>query len=171
MPKPSPEVTTNKLLADWKRQSPRRDETIQGIRTRILQLGMLIARANEQIARGMGVTGPEMRVLFALRRAGKPFQLRPTDLFESLLVPSSSMTRQLDRLEVLQLIRRLEDPNDGRGSLVELTAIGVEHADAALAAALEHSDVTRALRRLSAPERDSLHKLLELLQRQLGETS
>jgi DNA-binding MarR family transcriptional regulator len=151
----------NKVLEDWDRERPDADRSIQRIRARLLLIGTHISRDNDRIARSFGITGPEMRVLFALRRAGPPYQLRPTDLFESLLVPSSSMTRQLDRLEQEDLIKRFPDPDDRRGSLVGLTRTGVKTANAALAEALDQSEVTEALQRLSSKDRVALNKLLE----------
>jgi DNA-binding MarR family transcriptional regulator len=151
----------NKVLEDWERELPEVDAAIQRIRTRLLLIGTHISRDNERIARGFGITGPEMRILFALRRHGPPYQMRPTDLFESLLVPSSSMTRQLDRLEDEGFLKRLPDPDDRRGSLVGLTRAGVKAADRALAEALEKSEVTEALQRLSSQDRSALDTLLE----------
>jgi DNA-binding MarR family transcriptional regulator len=151
----------NKVLEDWERELPEVDAAIQRIRARLLLIGTHISRDNDRIARGFGITGPEMRILFALRRHGPPYQMRPTDLFESLLVPSSSMTRQLDRLEEEGFLKRLPDPDDRRGSLVGLTRGGVKAANRALAEALDKSDVTEALQRLSAHDRTSLDSLLE----------
>jgi DNA-binding MarR family transcriptional regulator len=151
----------NKVLEEWDRERPDADRSIQRIRARLLLIGTHISRDNDRIARSFGITGPEMRVLFALRRAGPPYRLRPTDLFESLLVPSSSMTRQLDRLEQEGLIKRLPDPDDRRGSLVGLTRSGVKTANSALAEALDQSEVTEALQQLSAQDRAALNKLLE----------
>jgi DNA-binding MarR family transcriptional regulator len=42
------------------------------------------------------------------------------------------MTNRLDRLEELKLITRQPDPNDGRGSIVALTALGMKKVDEAL---------------------------------------
>jgi DNA-binding MarR family transcriptional regulator len=151
----------NKVLEDWDRERPDADRSIQRIRARLLLIGTYISRDNDRIARRFGITGPEMRVLFALRRGGPPYQLRPTDLFESLLVPSSSMTRQLDRLEEEGFIKRLPDPDDRRGSLVGLTRAGIKVANGALAEALDQSEVTEALQRLTSQDRTALNKLLE----------
>lgn len=156
----------NRVLEDWERARPESDVLIQRIRARLLLIGTHISRDNDRISRKFGITGPEMRVLFALRRSGPPFRMRPTDLFESLLVPSSSMTRQLDRLEEAGYLQRLPDPGDRRGALVGLTKAGALAADHALAEALEHSEITEALHKLSPENRQSLDGLLENL---LGE--
>jgi DNA-binding MarR family transcriptional regulator len=60
-------------------------------------------------------------VLAALRRAGPPYRLSPTELYLSLMRSSGAMTHRLSRLERAGLIRRVPDPDDGRGLLVEMT--------------------------------------------------
>src|SRR5260221_6575890 len=72
-----------------------------------------------------GMSARDMRVLLALRRGGPPYALRPTDLFESLLVTSGAVTKQVDRLERRRLVKRLPDPEHGGGVLVQVPARGV----------------------------------------------
>jgi DNA-binding PadR family transcriptional regulator len=74
---------------------------------------------------------------------------------------SGAMTNRLDRLEKAGLIRRLPDPNDRRGQLIEPTEKG--HA------AWDRTVVTQAERErriasvLSEREREQLHRLLRKL--------
>jgi DNA-binding MarR family transcriptional regulator len=154
---------TDKLLEDWGRERPGAHAEVQGVRTRLLQLGTYLSRDNERIARGLGITGPELRVIFALRRSGEPYRMRPTDLLEALLVPSSSMARQLDGLERVRFVKRRSDPEDGRVKMVELTPGGVAAADAALSQALGESEGTQALLALSGKDRQDLDRLLQKL--------
>jgi DNA-binding MarR family transcriptional regulator len=42
------------------------------------------------------------------------------------------MTNRIDRLVERGLVQRLEDPNDGRGVLVEMTSAGLTRVDAAI---------------------------------------
>jgi DNA-binding MarR family transcriptional regulator len=65
-------------------------------------------------------------VLASLRRAGKPYQLTPTQLYSSLMRTSGAMTNRVDRLQVAGLVERLHDPADGRGVLVSLTKRWIE---------------------------------------------
>jgi DNA-binding MarR family transcriptional regulator len=58
--------------------------------------------------------------------------MTPSQLMQETMVTSGTMTNRLDRLEELNLITRLPDPNDGRGSLVTLTALGMKKVDEAL---------------------------------------
>ena len=60
--------------------------------------------------------------------AGDEFFI-PTAVMNS---PCRQRVHQLDRLEELKLINRQPDPNDGRGSLVSLTSLGMKKVDEAL---------------------------------------
>jgi DNA-binding PadR family transcriptional regulator len=71
------------------------------------------------------------------------------------------MTNRLDRLEEMGLIRRLADPNDRRGRLVELTQKGRELVDEAVVAHIANEE--RLLAGLSASERAKLASLLKKL--------
>jgi len=55
-------------------------------------------------------------------------------LFQSLLVTSGAVTKQVDRLVSEGLVQRLPDPGYQRGSLIRLTRRGVKLADAAIEA-------------------------------------
>jgi len=78
----------------------------------------------EAVFRKHGLDAGEFDVLATLRRSGPPYRLRPTELYASLMVSSGGMTDRLARLEAAGLVRRIKDPDDGRGLLVELTDEG-----------------------------------------------
>ena len=65
-------------------------------------------------------------VLAMLRRSGAPYAMRPTDLFEALLVTSGAVTKQVDRLQRRRLVKRLPDPEHGGGFRVQLTERAVQ---------------------------------------------
>lgn len=67
----------------------------------------------------------EFDVLATLRRAGTPYLLSPTVLFDSMMVSSGTMTNRLQHLEKKQLIERVDNPNDKRSLLVQLTTKGI----------------------------------------------
>jgi DNA-binding MarR family transcriptional regulator len=50
------------------------------------------------------------------------------------MLSSAGMTSRIDRLERRGLVRRLPDPDDRRGVIVELTDQGIEVVDTAVAA-------------------------------------
>ena len=150
-------------LDAWQRQRPDLDPVLRQIRMMILSLGAYLLRDNDQIARKYGISGAEMRILFALRRSGAPFALRPTDLHKALLVPSATMTRQVDRLEAAEKVTRTSDPLDRRGYLVHLTKEGRRIADLALTEAVEDSLVSGIIMKLGNEKQEALWSLLHEL--------
>ena len=86
-------------------------------------------RAQATIAReltGGGVWGDllprEYGVLYALSKA--PDGLRITELGDDVLLTQPGMSRLVGRLEARGLVRRVDDPEDGRASRVRLTDAG-----------------------------------------------
>lgn len=148
-------------IEDWEAERPDLDPELQGIRTRILGLSTRIARDNHRLARTIGLSGAELRVLYTLRRAGKPYELRPTDLFESLIVPSGTMTRHIDRLEKLGYVERNDDPEDRRGARVRLTEHGLRVADDTLTVAVRDSRSSEAIAQLDPSDKSELARILK----------
>ena len=84
-------------------------------------------------------------------------------LAADLQLSSGAMTNRLDRLEKAGLIRRLPDPSDRRGTLVEPTEAGHAAWDAAVGEqAVREKAITSVL---SDAERSELHRLLRNLMR------
>jgi DNA-binding MarR family transcriptional regulator len=88
-----------------------------------------------------------------LRWKGKPHRRSAGDLARIADLSSGAMTNRLDQLEQAGLVKRLADPDDRRGVLVELTpkglrlhreAIGVQaEKEAMLAEALTDRETTQ----------------------------
>jgi DNA-binding MarR family transcriptional regulator len=106
-----------------------------------------------------GMSSSDMRVLFALRRAGPSYALRPTELFRALLVTSGAITKQVDRLAAGGYVARQPGPAKSGGYLIHLTAKGFKAADDALTS-LVHSAIVSA-NALTADERNQVCRLLE----------
>ncbi|HEX6660999.1 MAG TPA: MarR family transcriptional regulator, partial [Sphingomicrobium sp.] len=105
-----------------------------------------------------GLDGGEFYVLAALRRAGAPYALRPTELFRALMVSSGGMTDRLRRLEERGLVRRIPSQEDRRSMLVELTAKGRRLIEKAWR---EDMDVENAIvAQLGERDREQLARLL-----------
>lgn len=77
------------------------------------------------------------------------------------MMSSAGVTSRTDRLERRTLVRRLPDPNDRRGVIVELTDQGIEAVDAAVRA-VTLSD-QQLLARFDATELASMEVLLRKL--------
>ena len=96
-----------------------------------------------------------------LRRAGPPYRGKPGKLAKRLDLSSGAMTNRLDNMEVRGLIRRLDDPDDRRGVIVELTDAGRELWDATVAAQAEKESLVDSV--LGEREKRQLNDLLRRL--------
>src|SRR3984893_5059503 len=115
-------------LADfWQRERPDLDHTELLLQIYVMRLGRMIDDAYDRMGRKTyGISGGEMRVLFALRRAGRPFARRPTDLFRALLVTSGAITKQVDRLvESGFVVRETDNSEDNARFRIQLTPAGL----------------------------------------------
>jgi DNA-binding MarR family transcriptional regulator len=149
------------ILDQWSRQRPELDVSPMGIIGRMSRLSRFLEQSIAEVLGRYGLNEPLFAVLAALRRAGTPHCLSPTDLYNSLLVSSGAMTNRLRRLEAAGLVKRIPDPEDGRGLLVALTPKGHRVIDEAVDAhtANEH----RLLAALTPPDRELLADLLRRL--------
>lgn len=129
-----PRDYTDYLLERWSAIQPGLDMNGLHVTSRISRLGQHLARRQEEVFGRLGLGRGEVGVLSALRIAGPPYRLSPTRLGRGLMLSSAGITSRLDRLERRGLLRRLPDPQDRRGVLVELTDEGKEVIDAAVLA-------------------------------------
>ena len=120
----------DRLIAAWKRERPDANLSPLSILSRITRISRHLDIARRDAFADLETWGFD--VLAALRRAGAPHTLSPSQLMQETMVTSGTMTNRLNRLEELALINRQPDPNDGRGSLVSLTALGMKKVDEAL---------------------------------------
>jgi DNA-binding MarR family transcriptional regulator len=155
--------TVSDALKEWKKERPDLDITTLRVMARLAALGKYLEQENDALASKFNLLGRDLRVLFALRRSAAPHALRPTDLFQQLLVPSGTMTRQLDRLAEQQLIERSDDPTDRRGTIIRLTARGLKLANVAIAESVNTTLFKKAITSLSAKDRLVLEKSLQAL--------
>ena len=156
------------VLEQWREELPDLDRSAFGVVGRIARVQDLLQAEIEPIFVRHGVSGGEFDVLAALRRAGRPYRLTPTALSRALLVTSGGMTKRLLALERRGLIRREDDPHDGRSRAVTLTPAGRRVAEAAVRDVTESEE--RLLQRLDRG-REDLATLLERLAVALGDES
>jgi DNA-binding MarR family transcriptional regulator len=148
-------------ITAWRRERPGLDLSGMAVVARLLRVAHRFEEAQDAFFSALGLKPGWLDVLAALRRAGDPYRLTPTRLSIEALISTAGMTNRLDRLEQAGLVRRLPDPDDRRGILVELTEEGRELVDAAVDA---HRGLSkRLLGSLDARERDDLDRLLRKL--------
>lgn len=100
------------------------DLTVEGIVDRIGGISRRISKALDETLAEHGLTNADYKLLGSLRWAGEPYQRSAGDLARIADLSSGAMTNRLDQLESAGLVRRLRDPDDRRGVLVEPTAKG-----------------------------------------------
>jgi DNA-binding MarR family transcriptional regulator len=125
---------TDRVLGGWRDARPELEVAPLEVTGRLSRVGALLARRQETVFSRFGLGRGEVGALSALRIAGPPHRLSPTRLGRGLMLSSAGMTSRIDRLERRGLVRRLPDPDDRRGIIVELTDEGVAVVDAAVAA-------------------------------------
>jgi DNA-binding MarR family transcriptional regulator len=145
----------------WRRERP--DLDVQALATvgRILRAAHLL---NGALAEGLAAYELQpgwFDLLAALRRAGAPYALNPSELMRATLLSSGGMTKRLDRLEEAGLIERRPDPDDRRGTRVRLTRRGKATIDRALGTHVANEELLLA--DFSPAERAELDRLLRRL--------
>ncbi len=150
--------TTDRVLSGWEQTRPDLPVGALQVTARLSRIGPLLARRQEEVFDRFGLSRGEVGALSALRISGSPYRLSPTRLAKGLMLSSAGITSRIDRLERRGLVRRLDDPDDRRGVLIELTGEGRDVVDEAVAA-LAISD-RQLLDRLDPQEVDQLEGLL-----------
>lgn len=146
----------------WTVEKPELDLLAMESLGRLMETALLIERDHlVPLFKSYGLQSGEFDVLATLRRAGAPFALTPTVLFEATMISSGGMTARLDRLEKRDLIERKPNPDDRRGTLVVLTDTGRELIDQAVVAHVDNEK--RILSSLSQDEQRQLNALLKKL--------
>ncbi|MBN4004195.1 MarR family transcriptional regulator [Nostoc sp. LPT] len=151
----------DKILAQWQRERPDLDVSPMGIIGRMGRLAKHLERALQETFSEFSLNVGEFDVLAALRRSGQPYQLSPTELFNTLMVSSGTMTHRIDRLEQAKLVKRIPDSSDRRGTLIELTDNGFNVIEKAVEAHVVNE--RRILSVLEESERKALADLLRKL--------
>ena len=128
----------------------------------------LFARAIDQRLKAIGVSSGQLPVFFALA-GGK--QLAQKELARLASIEQPTMASTLARMERDGLIERKADPNDGRSSLVSLSAKARRKAELVTRAITEVN--AGALETLTQAERAaylaSLAKIIATLERRLAD--
>lgn len=149
----------DRIVAAWARERPDLDVSPLEVLSRVSRLARHLDLARREAFGTHGLESWEFDVLSALRRAGEPYELTPTQLVRQTLVTSGTMTNRITRLVERGLVERAASAADHRSVLVRLTPAGREVVDAALADLVAHE--RRLLRALPAERQDQLADLLK----------
>jgi len=149
------------LETAWLKDIPNLDFEVEGIVDRMNGLARRFKRMHHDTLAEHGLSYEEWDVLGTLRRAGPPFRRSAGELAERSELSSGAMTNRLDRLEKAGLVKRLPDPNDRRGVVVEITKDGEKAwLESAGAEAAREALIAAAL---SDREKETLNSLLRRL--------
>ena len=153
----------DRFLETVRQVLPTLDLEVEGLVDRIGGLSRRFHRALDETLAEFGLDNVEWKVLSFLTQAGPPYRSSPGRLAERLELSSGAMTNRLDGLEEAGLVRRLPDPEDRRGVLVELTDEGRRLHDAAVGAqAKKEAFVASALSRREQKQLNALLRRLML---------
>jgi DNA-binding MarR family transcriptional regulator len=158
----------DRILEQWQRERPDLDSSPIGVIGRISRLARELEARLEPVYKAHGLEPGWHDVLATLRRTGPPYQLRPTEFTDALMLTSSGTTKRLDRLEHAGLITRAPDPADRRGTLITLTPKGLELIDNVTEAHLDNE--RNLLAALSESEQRRLADILRKLRHGLPDS-
>jgi DNA-binding MarR family transcriptional regulator len=150
-------------LLVWAREIQELDPLVEGVVERI---HILAHRLNESMSETLAefdLDRRAFRLLGRLRSYGSPYQRSAGMLAADLQLSSGAMTNRLDRMEKAGLIRRLPDPSDRRGTLVEPTEAGHAAWDSTVGKQARREKAITSV--LTEAEREELHRLLRTLMR------
>lgn len=145
-------------LEVWAREIPNLDPVTEGIIERIQILAFNLNQSMEETLARFELDRRSYQLLGKLRRHGAPYRVSAGKLAAELRLSSGAMTNRLDRMEAAGLVRRLPDPNDRRGTLIEPTEAGHKAWDTTVGAQADREAEYSSV--LSAAEKEKLHDLL-----------
>lgn len=150
-------------LRVWAREIPDLNSLTEGIVERIQILAKAFDRSLEETLTQYGLDHRSYHLLGRLRSYGPPYRRSPGQLAADMRLSSGAMTNRLDRMEAAGLIRRLPDPEDRRGSLIEPTETGNATWDSTTGTQARREAMIASV--LEPAEREELHRLLRRLMR------
>lgn len=140
-------------MAMWRRERPEIDCSGKAITGRILRLSEIFMNAMNRNMSRFGIKYSQYAIVGTLRAVGKPYRMSPSELRNTLMITSGGLSNLLRKVELQGLIRRNDDPADGRGVIVELTQKGFELSESAMEA---QAELERSLVAALSPEEQEL---------------
>lgn len=121
---------TPDISSQWQVARPDLDPAVNSLISLVYRISQQAEGEFRVLAQsGFDLAAGDLRILLALRRSGP---MRPTDLFQSLLITSGAVTKQVQRLEERNLVARSPDPSHRGGSILALSDEGLRIADRAI---------------------------------------
>lgn len=160
---PPPRDGLDAVLDHLGAEIPGLDPVTEGIVQRIEILKKQFDQSLDETLGEYGIDRHAYSLLGRLRAHGPPYRKAAGKLAEDMRLSSGAMTNRLDRMTEAGLIRRLPDPNDRRGTLVEPTEEGHAVWDRAVSTQARREALLSAV--LTDDERRQLHDLLRQLMR------
>jgi DNA-binding MarR family transcriptional regulator len=148
-------------LEIWAREIPDLDPITEGIIERIQILAFNVNQSMDETLQEFELDRRSFQLLGKLRRHGAPYQVSAGKLAADLRLSSGAMTNRLDRMEAAGLVRRLPDPSDRRGTLVEPTEAGHAAWDKTVGAQARREALFSSV--LGDAGKEKLHDLLRQL--------
>ena len=155
------EDAVDRIVRQWTEQRPDLNVSPMAIIGRISRIERMLDPLLTSVFRTFGLERWSFDVLASLRRSGEPYELTPTQLFNSLMLTSGAITYRIDEMVKGGFVDRTPDPEDRRGQRIRLTKLGRLTIDAAVAAHVQNE--ARILAHLSGKERTELTRLLRKL--------
>ncbi|HKR46708.1 MAG TPA: MarR family transcriptional regulator [Paraburkholderia sp.] len=160
-------ATSDTLIEQWRAEMSSLDLSTFEISIRARRIGMLLDELLATVCESLEVKPNEMLLLFALRRIGHPYCMRPTDILKLTSVTSGTVTYRIDQLVKQGTAERIPDPADRRGFLIRLTAHGRDLVDKAIRASAHSSDEALAPLVDLPSAMDTFDQLLRVYEAQL----
>lgn len=152
------------VAAAWRRERPDLSHDGLGITIRIRALTMLIDQRLTTFAEKLGISQGDLILLYAMRRSGPPYCMRPTDIFRLLSVTSGAATYRTDKLVEKGLAMRVPDSQDRRSHLIQLTDRGIEMVDWATSSLAQDSNACLESMNITPEELSKFNDLLSKLE-------
>ncbi len=149
------------ILRAWAVQRPDLDFSPVGVVARLQRVRAHLDSGLAGVFARWQLSAADFQMIVALRREGHPFRMPQARLMTSLALTSGTVSVRVDRLVKAGIVSREQDPADGRGSLVMLTATGLDLFDQIAPVHLANED--RLLSALSDQDRRMLAGLLRRL--------
>lgn len=117
--------SVQKTMMEWAQVYPEGNTLPMSIIQRLQRLTKRIELRMNAFYQQVNLSAGEFELLMALRAAGAPYCLLPSDLQIKLLLSSGAVTHRLDRLEQKGLLTRQMSRHDKRNVEVWLTDTGL----------------------------------------------